>query len=200
VILRDGGVIAEGYDVELDDLRRISNTAINIWWIWKHANANAPALQVCDWGSIACRATTLRSVAVNPIKCRWTITPSDGEECRALHHAGTQQFEDKVLGARDKSLAREKELYDQLLDKLIERLLELQAPPLHSPRSMCWRISPNVRSRSILQTELVDEALLDIKEARHPVVEQFIDGHFVPNDLSLDEQRRMLIITGPHGR
>jgi DNA mismatch repair protein MutS len=46
--------------------------------------------------------------------------------------------------------------------------------------------------------ELIDEPLLEVREARHPVVEQFIDGHFVPNDLSLGEQRRMLIITGPN--
>ncbi|HYM34064.1 MAG TPA: DNA mismatch repair protein MutS, partial [Steroidobacteraceae bacterium] len=85
------------------------------------------------------------------------------------------------------------------LDKLIERLLPLQAT---AAALAALDVLANLAERAVTlkycKPELVEEALLEINEGRHPVVEQFIDEHFVPNDLSLDERRRMLIITGPN--
>jgi DNA mismatch repair protein MutS len=110
-----------------------------------------------------------------------------------------KEFEDKVLGARDRALAREKQLYDELLNKLIERLAELQTT---AAALAALDVLSNLAERAITlryaAPELTDEPVIEIKEGRHPVVEQFIDNPFVPNDLRLNDKRRMLVITGPN--
>jgi DNA mismatch repair protein MutS len=85
------------------------------------------------------------------------------------------------------------------LDRLIERLSSLQAT---AAALAALDVLANLAERAVTlkycKPELLNDTLLEIDGGRHPVVEQFIDGHFVPNDLALDERRRMLIITGPN--
>jgi DNA mismatch repair protein MutS len=200
VILRDGGVIAEGYDAELDELRRIS----------EHSDQYLVDLETRERertgiASLRLGFNRVQGYYIEINRSQSDQVPVDYHRRQTVKNAERyitpelKQFEDKVLGARDKSLAREKELYDQLLDKLIERLASLQVT---ATALAALDVLANLAERAVTlkycKPELVNEALLDIKEGRHPVVEQFIDGHFVPNDLSLDEHRRMLIITGPN--
>ncbi|NBU26418.1 MAG: DNA mismatch repair protein MutS, partial [Gammaproteobacteria bacterium] len=108
-------------------------------------------------------------------------------------------FEDKVLGARERSLARERELWEALLRELATRLPALQASAAAvaeldvqaalAERAASLRWSPPV---------LTDRPVLRITGGRHPVVERFLDAPFVPNDLALDAATRMLVITGPN--
>src|SRR5690606_19600566 len=97
------------------------------------------------------------------------------------------------------ALAREKQLYDELLDQLILRLAELQAS---AAALAALDVLSNLAERAVTlrysQPELTDEPVLQITEGRHPVVERFIDQPFVPNDLQLHDERRMLVITGPN--
>ena len=108
-------------------------------------------------------------------------------------------IDDKVLGAREKSLAREREIYDTVLTQLIDRLASLQA----SARALAAvdtlaALAERAAALHWKEPKLVAETCLDIRGGRHPVVEHFIDGAFVPNDLVLDASRRMLIVTGPN--
>jgi DNA mismatch repair protein MutS len=110
-----------------------------------------------------------------------------------------QRFEDQVLGARDKALAREKQLYEVLLTQLIESLGPLQATAMalaevDALNSLAERAATLQWSEPVL----VDEPVLRLIGARHPVVEQFSGTPFVPNDLELHSGRRMLVITGPN--
>ncbi|MBS0396978.1 MAG: DNA mismatch repair protein MutS, partial [Proteobacteria bacterium] len=110
-----------------------------------------------------------------------------------------KDFEDKVLGARERSLARERQLYDGLLDQLIAALPALQA----SARALAGVdvlacLAARARELRFTEPEFVDEPVLTIVGGRHPVVESLLDGPFVPNDLELDARRRMLVITGPN--
>jgi DNA mismatch repair protein MutS len=112
-----------------------------------------------------------------------------------------QEFEHKALRAQEQALAREKALYDALLDQLIVRLSALQASAAalaeldvlanlaERAAALCWN-----------PPELVAERPgIEIVAGRHPVVEQVLDEPFVPNDLKLEpDRRRMLIVTGPN--
>ncbi len=109
-------------------------------------------------------------------------------------------FEDKVLSARERSLARERELYDTLLTQLIEQLGALQATAAAVAQlDALGSLAERACALQWVEPQLVTEPRLHIAAGRHPVVEKFlVGGTFVPNDLDLDERRRMLIITGPN--
>jgi DNA mismatch repair protein MutS len=199
-ILRDGGVIAAGYDAELDELRRIS----------EHSDQYLVDLETRERertgiASLRLGFNRVQGYYIEINRSQSEQVPVDYHRRQTVKNAERyitpelKQFEDKVLGARDKSLAREKELYDLLLDQLIQRLLALQNT---AAALAALDVLANLAERAVTlkycRPDLIDDALLEIREARHPVVEQFIDGHFVPNDLLLDERRRMLIITGPN--
>ena len=104
-----------------------------------------------------------------------------------------------MLGARDRALAREKELYEAILTRLIEGLTPLQATA--AALSELDALASLAERACVLQwtaPQLVADPLLQIEGGRHPVVERFVSTPFVPNDLRLDSGRRMLIITGPN--
>jgi DNA mismatch repair protein MutS len=110
-----------------------------------------------------------------------------------------KSFEDTVLGARDRALAREKTLYDGLLDHLTLRLPELQSTTaVIAQLDVLNCFAERAAALDLAQPELTEEPRLLIEAGRHPVVERNGGEPFVPNDLSLDEARRMLIITGPN--
>ncbi|HBA65280.1 MAG TPA: DNA mismatch repair protein MutS, partial [Methylococcaceae bacterium] len=108
-------------------------------------------------------------------------------------------FEDKVLSAKEKSLAFEKLLYDQLLNTLGESLTDLQqcAQGL-AELDVLAAFAERSETLNLTRPQLTDKPGIDIEGGRHPVVEQVSDIPFVANDLKLSPQRRMLIITGPN--
>ncbi len=110
-----------------------------------------------------------------------------------------KSFEDKVLGARDRALAREKSLYEALLDHLISRLAALQATSAAIAQiDVLACFAERASTLDCAQPELVDHPSLLIDGGRHPVVERAAREPFVPNDLRFDDSRRMLVITGPN--
>jgi DNA mismatch repair protein MutS len=110
-----------------------------------------------------------------------------------------KSFEDKVLSARERSLARERQLYEELLTQLIAELAPLQTT---AAALAVLDVLANLAERALTlrwsRPELADQACLRIAGGRHPVVEAFSERPFVPNDLDLDDARRMLVITGPN--
>src|SRR6201999_2330080 len=108
-------------------------------------------------------------------------------------------FEDKVLSARDRALAREKEIYDQILTQLIDRLGPMQATAgALAELDAVAALAERACSLEWTQPQLISDTCLTIEAGRHPVVERFSTAPFVPNDLRLDSGRNMLIITGPN--
>ena len=108
-------------------------------------------------------------------------------------------FEDKVLGARERALSREKLLYEQLLDRLAEALgaLQLAAAGL-AELDVLACLAERADALGFAKPELADTPCLEIEAGRHPVVEQVIETPFIANDLLLDDERRLLVITGPN--
>jgi DNA mismatch repair protein MutS len=199
-ILREGGVIAAGFDGELDELRQISEHSDQFLLDLENRERERTGISTLKLGYnrvqgyfIEISNSHAARVPVEYVR-RQTVRNAERYITPEL-----KSFEDKVLGARDKALAREKELYDSLLDQLIAHLAALQntAASLAELDVVC-NLAERAVSLNYVQPELSDDAVIEIHAGRHPVVERFIDQGFVPNDLNFNDARRMLIITGPN--
>jgi DNA mismatch repair protein MutS len=199
-ILRDGGVMAAGYDAELDTLKRIS----------EHSDQYLIDLEMRERerSGIANLRLGYNRVQGYYIEINRSLAdkvPTDYHRRQTVKNAERyitpelKEFEDKVLSARERALAREKQLYDELLDRLIAQLTTLQAT---AAALATLDVLANLAERAVtlryVAPQLTDEPVIEIIEGRHPVVERFIDQPFVPNDLALNDRRRMLIVTGPN--
>lgn len=200
VHIRDGGVIAAGFDAELDELRGLSE------------NADQYLIDLEKREKLRTRIPTLK-VGYNRVH-GYYIEISRGQSANAPPEYVRRQtlkgaeryitpelkeFEDKVLSARERALAKEKALYEELLETLIQALRPLQS----TASALCeLDVLVNLAERAVAlrfsKPELTDEQVLSVQEGWHPVVEQALDHAFVPNDLDLRAERRMLIITGPN--
>ncbi|UTA53641.1 DNA mismatch repair protein MutS [Lysobacter soli] len=200
VLARDGGIFAEGYDAELDELRTLST------------NADQFLIDLEAREKAATGIATLK-VGYNRVH-GYYIEISKGQSDKAPTHytrrqtlTGAEryiteelkQFEDKVLSARERSLARERLLYEQLLDALNERLQPLKrCAAALAELDVLACFAERAQSLDWSQPQLVDEPGIRIERGRHPVVEAVRNDPFEPNDLVLDDSRRMLVITGPN--
>ena len=110
-----------------------------------------------------------------------------------------KEFEDKVLSARERSLSREKQLYDDLLETLARDLPALQATAdAVAEIDTLANLAERAQAFDLVLPLLVDEPRLEYTAGRHLGVEQSSSAAFVPNDLRLGDHERMLIITGPN--
>jgi DNA mismatch repair protein MutS len=200
VLARDGGIFADGYDAELDELRTLST------------NADQYLIDLEARERAATGIATLK-VGYNRVH-GYYIEISKGQSDKApVHYSRRQtltgaeryiteelkQFEDKVLSARERSLTRERLLYEQLLDALNERLEPLKrCANALSELDVLACFAERAHALDWSQPELVEEPGIRIERGRHPVVEAVRNEPFEPNDLILHDDRRMLVITGPN--
>jgi DNA mismatch repair protein MutS len=199
-ILREGGVIAAGYDADLDQLKQISEHSDQYL-----LDLEARERERSGIANLRLGYNRVQGYFIEINRNLADKVPTDYHRRQTVKNADRyitselKEFEDKVLGARDRALAREKQLYDELLERLIARLAELQGTAAALAE---LDVLANLAERAIalryVAPELTDEPVVEITAGRHPVVERFIDSSFVPNDLQLDTKRRMLVITGPN--
>ena len=199
-ILRDGGVIAPGYDAELDELKQISEHSDQYLLDLETRERERSGISTLRLGY-----NRVQGYYIEISRSQSDKVPPDYHRRQTVKNAERyitpelKEFEDKVLGARDRALVREKQLYDDLLDRLIARVAELQAT---AAALAALDVLSNFAERAITlryaPPTLTDDPVIEITEGRHPVVERSIDQPFVPNDLQLNQQRRMLVITGPN--
>ncbi|MGL4185143.1 MAG: DNA mismatch repair protein MutS, partial [Thiotrichaceae bacterium] len=200
VVIRDGGVIAEGYDAELDELRNLS----------EHADQYLLDLEAREKGrtgidKLKVAYNRVHGYYVEIPQSQLSKIPSDYIRRQTLKGVERfilpelKKFEDKVLSARERALAREKALYEQLLQQLSEHLLPLrQTAQAIAELDVLNNFAERAVSLNYNCPTLVDGAGIHIEGGRHPVVEATLDTPFVPNDLYMDARRRMLMITGPN--
>ena len=199
-MLRDGDVIATGYDAELDELRRISTDTDAFLLELETRERERTGLSQLKLGYNRVQGFFIeipRSQADNvPTEYLRRQTVKNAERFITPE---LKTFEDKVLGAREKSLAREKALYDALLDDLCSRLGALQdTAAAVSELDALGALAERAVSLRWSAPTLSSQPTLRITGGRHPVVERFLAEPFVPNDISLDAGTRMLVITGPN--
>ncbi len=200
LLLRDGGVIAPGYDAELDELQALS------------ANAGDYLLQLEARERELTGIATLK-IGYNRVSGYYIeLTRSQAENAPAhfirrqtLKNAERfitpelKSFEDKALSASARALAREKLLYEELLSKIIEELPGLQRmSEALAELDVLTNLAERAQALNLSQPQLSQEPGIEIQRGRHPVVEQVLSDPFTPNDVRLNPDRRMLVITGPN--
>ena len=198
--LRDGGVIAEGYDAELDELRLLGSNTEQFLLDLERKERERTGLSSLKLGF-----NRVQGFFIEVSRSQADRVPPDYLRRQTVKSAERfitpelKSFEDKVLGARDRALAREKALYEALLDHLTSRLPALQSTTAAiSQIDVLNCFAERAAALDCVRPELVDEPMLLIDGGRHPVVERAGREPFVPNDLRFDDSRRMLIITGPN--
>ena len=198
--LRDGGVIAAGHDAELDELRRIATDTDSYL-----LELEARERERTGLASLKLAYNRVSGFYIELNRRDADNAPADYVRRQTVKNAERfltpelKAFEDRVLGARERALARERQLYEALLEALIAELAALQA----SARAVALVdvlacLAGRALELRFSEPEFVDEPRLSIVGGRHPVVESLLDGPFVANDLELDARRRMLVITGPN--
>ena len=200
LLLRDGGVIRAGHDADLDDLRKLAT----------HADQYLLDFEAREKASSG--IATLK-VGYNRVH-GYYIEVSRGQSERVpLHYTRRQTikgaeryiteelkaFEDKVLSARERALMRERALWEQVLDALLERLEPLKRCALAlAELDVLANLAERALDRGWVAPRLDSVPGITIRRGRHPVVEAVRNQPFEPNDLELDDARRMLVITGPN--
>jgi DNA mismatch repair protein MutS len=200
-LLRDGGVIALGYDADLDELLQLS----------EHAGQYLLDLEAREkartgLANLKVGFNRVHGYYIELTKSQADKAPPDYQRRQTLSNAERyitpelKQFEDKVLSAKERALNREKYLYEQLLEILIEHLADLQSTASAlAELDVLVNFAERADSLRLKRPEFDSHKTgIEIKQGRHPVVEALLDGPFTPNDVRLDEQQRMLIITGPN--
>jgi len=200
-VLRDGGVIASGYDAELDQLRNLSEHADDYL-----VELEARERQRTGIANLKVGFNRVHGYYIEVTRAQSQAVPADYLRRQTLKGAERyiipelQEFEHKALRAQEQALARERALYDALLEQLIARLPALQASAAAlAELDVLANLAERAAALRWNPPELVAEPGIEIRAGRHPVVEQVSDEPFVPNDLRVEpEQRRMLIVTGPN--
>ena len=200
VLARDGGVFAPGYDAELDELRTLSTNADQFLVDLELREREASGIATLKVGYNRVHGYYLEVGKAHAGKApthytrRQTLANAERyitEELKA--------FEDKVLSARERALARERLLYEHLLDQLVERLEPLKRCAYAlAELDVLACLAERAQALDWSRPTLSDEPGIHIERGRHPVVEAVRSEPFEPNDLLLHEDRRMLIVTGPN--
>ncbi len=200
MLIRDGGVIREGYDTELDGLRNLSQNADQYLIEMEQRERERTGIANLKVGY-----NRIQGFYIEISRAQGDRIPVGYTRKQTLKGveryitAELKAFEDKVLSAREKALAWEKALYDALLDELGRELPCLQACAEGvAELDVLANLAERAESLRLTAPRLTDTPGIRIVGGRHPVVEQVTETPFVPNDLELAEGCRMLVITGPN--
>lgn len=200
VLLRDGNVIAEGFDAELDELRKIRDHAgqflIDLE-IKEREQSGIPTLKI--------GYNRVSGYYIELTRAQAEQAPEHYIRRQTLKNAERyitpelKAFEDKVLSSESRALAREKLLFEMLLDELREDIgnLQMMSSAIAQIDLLC-NFAHQARLRNWSRPKYSPEIGLKIQAGRHPIVEALSKTAFTPNDTQLDYQHRMAIITGPN--
>ncbi|TNC82600.1 MAG: DNA mismatch repair protein MutS [Oleiphilus sp.] len=200
VVIRDGGVIKEGYDAELDELKSLSENAGQFLIDLENREREQTGLS-----SLKVGYNRVHGYYIEISKAQSSEAPAAYIRRQTLKNAERfitpelKTFEDKALSSKSRALSREKALYESLIDQLNDELYALQETAAAlSQLDVLVNFSERAQSLDLRQPEFSNDACIEIAEGRHLVVEQLLNDPFVPNSLELGRDRKMLIITGPN--
>ncbi|MEI2415558.1 DNA mismatch repair protein MutS [Orrella sp. JC864] len=199
VAVRDGGVIAPGFDAELDELRGLSSEGGDFLM-----QIEARERARTGIANLRVEFNRVHGFYIEVSRGQADKVPEDYRRRQTLKNVERyitpelKAWEDKVLSAQDRSLAREKWLYEQVLDALAPHVSALSrcAAALAELDTLA-ALAEHARRNDWVAPELSERAEIDIEAGRHPVVERSIE-RFTPNGCQLDATRAMQLITGPN--
>ena len=204
VLLRDGGVIATGFDPQLDELRAISQNCDSFLLDLESRERARTGI-----ANLRVQFNKVHGFYIEVTQGQLDKVPMDYQRRQTLKSAerfitpDLKAFEDKALSAQERALAREKLLYEQVLDQLQSHLEQLSglARALAGLDALA-ALAERAATLGWCRPQFVREPCMHIEAGRHPVVEARLletgAGSFMPNDCRLDAGRRMLVITGPN--
>jgi DNA mismatch repair protein MutS len=200
VVIRDGGVIAQGYDEELDELRGLSQNAGQFLLDLETQERARTGLSTLKVGY-----NRVHGYYIEISRLQSGQAPTEYVRRQTLKNAERfitpelKIFEDKALSSKSRSLAREKALYEALVEDLATHLPQLQgASDGISELDVLCCLAERAVCLDLHRPHLKPEAGIDITQGRHLVVEQLISDPFVANDTSLSASSSMMMITGPN--
>lgn len=201
--VRDGGVIARGYDAALDELRDISENCGQFL-----IDLEARERTRTGIANLRVEYNRVHGFYIEVTNGQADKVPDDYRRRQTLKNAERyitpelKAFEDKALSAQDRALAREKQLYEALLQLLLPHIGELRRVAAALSRlDVLAALAERARTLDWSCPERVDENVIDIVQGRHPVVEGQLAAEstpFIANDCQLTEARKLLLITGPN--
>lgn len=193
VVIRDGGVIAAGYDAELDELRGLSENAGDyLLQLEQRERART------DITNLKVGYNRVHGYYIEVTKAQAIDMPADYIRRQTLKNA-ERFITPELKEFEDKALAREKALYDELIETLAAELESLQeCAAALAQLDVLNTLADRAAALEYQRPQLVDEPCIRIEGGRHPVVEAVLETPFVANDLELHPERRMLVITGPN--
>jgi len=198
-VLREGGVIADGYDADLDELRALTRDAGSFLLELETRERARSGI-----GTLKVEYNKVHGFYIEVSRAQSENVPDDYRRRQTLKNSERyitpelKAFEDKALSAQDRALAREKALFDALLDTLTPHV-----PDLLSIAAALAEIdvlasqAERTATLKLCAPDYADEPGIVIRGGRHPVVEAQV-AHFIANDVTLSRTRQMLLITGPN--
>lgn len=200
MLIRDGGVIAQGYNVELDQWRELATGATDYLERLEQREKERTGI-----ASLKVGFNRVAGYYIETGRSAADQVPADYIRRQTLKNnerfiiPELKEYEDKVLGSQSKALALEKQLYDELFDLTAPYLADLQQlSAALAELDLLTNFAERAEQLNYHQPVLTPEPGIDIEAGRHPVVEQVMTQPFIANPLKLSPERRMLMITGPN--
>ncbi|EGQ8322944.1 DNA mismatch repair protein MutS [Vibrio cholerae] len=200
VVIRDGGVIADGYSAELDEWRDLANGATEFLERLEAEERDRHGIDTLKVGY-----NNVHGFYIQVSRGQSHLVPPHYVRRQTLKNAERyiieelKQHEDKVLNSKSRALALEKQLWEELFDLLLPHLEQLQQLAASVAQlDVLQNLAERAEDLEYCRPTLVQEAGIHIQGGRHPVVERVMNEPFIANPIELNPQRRMLIITGPN--
>ncbi len=198
-VLREGGVIADGFDGELDELRAIQTNCGEFLLALETREKARTGI-----ANLKVEYNRVHGFYIEVTRAQSEKVPDDYRRRQTLKNAERyitpelKTFEDKALSAQDRALAREKLLYEKLLDDLLPHIPALQqAAGALAELDLLATFAARASALDWSAPQFSDDPAIEIDGGRHPVVQAQVD-QFIPNDTRLSPARQMLLITGPN--
>ncbi|EGQ8355726.1 DNA mismatch repair protein MutS [Vibrio cholerae] len=200
VVIRDGGVIADGYSAELDEWRDLANGATEFLERLEAEERDRHGIDTLKVGY-----NNVHGFYIQVSRAQSHLVPPHYVRRQTLKNAERyiieelKQHEDKVLNSKSRALALEKQLWEELFDLLLPHLEQLQQLAASVAQlDVLQNLAERAENLEYCRPTLVQKAGIHIQGGRHPVVERVMNEPFIANPIELNPQRRMLIITGPN--
>ncbi|HIQ71626.1 MAG TPA: DNA mismatch repair protein MutS [Candidatus Onthenecus intestinigallinarum] len=202
LLISEGNIIREGYNEELDRLRRASKEGVQ--WV---AELEAKEREETGIKNLRIRYNKVFGYYIEVTKSNYAQVPYRYTRKQTLANSERyvtpelHELEEQILGAQERALRLEQQLFAAIRDRLSEHIGRLQATA-QALKTLDALLSLALAAveYGYARPEITDDGAIDIEDGRHPVVEQNMEGgQFVPNDTHMDaDANRMLIITGPN--
>ena len=201
VAIGDGDTIRPGADAALDEQRDLRDGGKRFL-----ASLQARERDRTGIGSLKVGYNRVFGYYLEVTKANRHLVPDDYERRQTLTGAERyvtpelKEYEARILGAEERAVARERELFEALCTRIVDRMDRLQQTARHvALLDVVAALAETATAERYVRPDIVDSTELDLRDCRHPVVERLLPaGKFIPNDIHLDDGERMLLVTGPN--